>query len=120
MVPGTVIGIAWDKTETKCTAGGYVRDDTTALQNLARLLASYHTSPRRSMTISSHRITGLANIGDMAATANGATIGAIISRIQIDAPLGENGRFTDVTQTIVATSMPLDYLATLQLAASRS
>ena len=118
IVPGTPVAIGWDDIEKK-SDGGYLVDDTQALTDLARLLHAYHSTVRTSLTITSHRFTGLANIGDMAASANGTSIGAVISRIQVDAPLGDGRSQPDVTQTIVASSVPLDFLAALEYASRR-
>jgi hypothetical protein len=118
IVPGTPVAIGWDELE-KRSNGGYLVDDTETLTDLARLLHAYHSVVRKSLTITSHRVTGLANIGDMVATANGTSIGAVISRIQIDSPLGDERQQPDVTQTIVASSVPLDFLAALEYASRR-
>lgn len=118
IVPDTPVAIGWDDVE-KTSDGGYLVDDTETLTDLARLLHAYHSTVRNSLTLTSHRVTGLANIGDMVATANSTSIGAVISRIQIDSPLGNERDSPDVTQTIIASSVPLDLLATLEYASKR-
>jgi hypothetical protein len=118
IVPDTPVAIGWDDIE-KLSDGGYIADDTAELTDLARLFHAYFSTPRVSLTVTSYRITGIANIGDMAATANGTSIGAVISRIQIDAPLGDERTQPDVTQTIVASSVPLDFLGALEFASRR-
>lgn len=115
IVPGTIIGI--DATNTVITAtGGYLRDDSQKLTYLAKLLAAYHTSPRTSLTLRTHRRTSLMSVGDMVATANGTNIGAVITRIQIDAPLGDGRTEPIATQTFISSSVELDLLSTLAVA----
>lgn len=114
IVPGTVVQVR--NFEELTSDGGYLEDDTDKLEYLAKLLYAYHSAPRKSLTIKTQRRTGIANIGDMIATANGAAIGAVVTRIQIDTPLGDGGRQRDPSQEIVSTSIPLDYLAALSVA----
>lgn len=118
IVPGTPVSLDWQGAEEVST-GGYLRDDSEALKDLARLFYAYHSNPRKSVTIRSHRITGQINVGDMLATVNSESIGSVVTRLQIDCPLGDGRRQPDPTQTIVATSVPMDLLATLQFASSR-
>jgi len=115
IVPGTVVRLDWDGSEM-ASDGGYMRDDTDKLEYLAKLLASYHTSPRTSMSLTTYRRTGLCNVGDLVASADGTTIGAVISQIRIDAPMGDGENTPMATQTIIATSSPIDLLSTLSLA----
>jgi hypothetical protein len=115
IVPGTVVRLDWDGSELT-SDGGYLRDDTDKLEYLAKLLASYHTNPRNSLSLTTHRRTGLCNIGDMVASANGTSIGSVISQIRIDAPIGDAVGIPTATQTILATSSQIDLLATLSLA----
>jgi hypothetical protein len=52
----------------------------------------------------------------MVASANGTSIGSVVSQIRIDAPIGDAVGIPTATQTILATSSQIDLLATLSLA----
>lgn len=118
VVPNTVVALAFDRSEVY-SDGGYLRDDTPKLIYLARLLASYHTAPRVTMALTTHRRTGLCSVGDMVASANGTNVGSVVTKIQVDSPLGQGSNAEKATQTIVATSSPIDLLATLSIVQSR-
>lgn len=118
IVPGTVVEVGIDNDE-RTSDGGYLRDDTDKLGYLAELLEAYHTNPRNSLTLRTHRRTGQMNVGDMIDTANGTSIEAVVTRIQIDAPLGDGRQAPQATQTFIATAVPLDFLATLAIASRR-
>lgn len=119
IVPGTVVDVSSVNYTEKKSNGGYLRDDRQKLTYLAKLLASYHSAPRVSMSLNSYRRTSLASVGDMVATADGASVYAVIKRIQIDAPLGDGNTTPRPTQQIVATASTVDLIATLAIA-SRS
>jgi hypothetical protein len=118
IVPGTPVSVSGAGAEQKSN-GGYLRDDTEQMEDLARLFAAYHTVPRKSVTITNRYVIGTFNIGNLISTANSVAIGAIVSKIQIDAPLGSSSSPADVTQQVIATSVPVDLLATLEYIAGR-
>lgn len=119
IVPGTVVGVDAADAE-KTSNGGYLRDDSAKLNYLALLLKEYHTNPRTSLTLRTYRRTSTMSVGDMVASANGTTVGAVITRIQIDSPIGDGrGEPPKAIQQFVATAVPLDILTTLAVASRR-
>lgn len=114
---GTVVRI--DDTGAEVTStGGYLRDDRARLGYLANLFAAYHTTPRGSIALTTRRRTGFVSVGHMITTVSGhpTALNAVVTRIQIDAPLGTDRRVPAPTQTIVASSARVDLLSTLQYA----
>lgn len=120
LVPGTVYQLDAVGAE-KLAAGGYIVDDRPKLLDLARLLAAYHTTPRKSMTLQTARRTGQITVGSMLTTIDGypTAVNALISRIEITCPESENGGVQSATQTIVAATVPVDPMSVLALARSR-
>ncbi len=120
LVPGTVYALDKKGVE-KLAVGGYIADDRPALRNLARLLAAYHTTARKSVTMQTARRTGVITVGSMLTTIDGypTAVNALISRIEITHPETEGGGMTAATQTITAATVPVDPMSVLALTRSR-
>lgn len=120
LVPGTVYGLDAEGVE-KLAVGGYICDDRPQLLNLARLLAGYHTVPRKSMTLQTHRRTGAITVGSMLTTIDGypTAVNALISRIEMTNPETDGAGTTPATQTITAATVPVDPMSVLALTRSR-
>ena len=103
--PDTVVGL--NPFVPLKSDGGYIRDDTDKLKEVATILGRYYTTPRRSLTLTTHRITNALAVGDLVRTVDSHSqpINAVVSRIEIKTPIAANGNPAgSPTQTITASS----------------
>lgn len=68
IVPGTVLDIGADGTPVICVNGGFVRDDTKFLKDVARSAYEWYATPRRSVRLIRHSLERLAPIGQLITT----------------------------------------------------
>lgn len=91
--------------ERKTAVGGWIRDDSWRLRDIAELAATWYCKDRKTVQIQSARITGLLQIGDLVLKASGVggprDVFAPVTEIAITTAIGNPENPPEISQKIV-------------------
>ena len=111
VVPGTTIDIGTDGVPIQST-GGFVRDDTDFLKNVARSAYQWYSTPRKSMSVTIHELGFSFGVGQAGAESiwlgslittiggavNAATLNTVVTRITFDLLAGTSTYLTQFAE----------------------
>jgi len=98
VVPGTVVGVDGTTGALKrSTTGGFVRDDTPALERMARMAYEWYATRRAALRFSTSIITDAISLGDMITAIGDTTVtgnhqqsvNSVVTELRLDMPRGE-------------------------------
>lgn len=124
LVPGTMIGLTADGAIERSALGGWIQDDSTKLQNRARLAFAWYGIERRAISLPTSIIHGSILPGDFVCTAGVLiphTLNTVVTNIRIDCPPGtESSPPPTPTMTYTTDYVPdMDLFLSPNLMASR-